>query len=211
MISRLHNVKYVIVFISVIYLVGIIGLWNTSTRQLFQALVPFNILLSVIVLLHFHKTWNRIAIFSMMAIFFAGFLIELTGVHSGKIFGEYEYGASLGFKIYDTPLIIGLNWLLLVYITHFTVHQIGISRPWIELTAAGIMTAIDYLIEPVAIKYDFWHWKDSVIPLQNFVAWFYISFFMQLFFNRVKPVQENKLAIPLLILQVLFFAAMNIL
>ncbi|MEO6442192.1 MAG: carotenoid biosynthesis protein [Chitinophagales bacterium] len=197
-------------FLSIFYVVGIIGLLNDATSKLFQQLTPFNILLSVVVLFCFHHPWNRSAVLSMLAVAIAGFTIEMFGVHSGKIFGSYEYGDSLGWKISNTPLIIGLNWLLLVYITNLAMKQIGIGKPWIELTAAALMTALDYLIEPVAVQYDFWHWKEEIIPIQNFVAWFYISFIMQLSFNRAKPVKENKMAIPLVLLQILFFIALNI-
>lgn len=192
------------------YMVGIAGLLHPATTLLFHQLVPFNILLSLIVLFYFHHKWYQQAILSMLMIVIAGFLIELAGIHTGNIFGKYHYGNSLGWKLSDTPLIIGLNWLLLVYITHVAVRKIGIGKPWIELTAAALMTALDYLIEPVAMKYDFWDWDSGAAPVQNFAAWFYLSFFMQLFFNRVKPVQENEMAIPLLILQILFFAALNI-
>jgi len=72
------------------------------------------------------------------------------------------------------------------------------------------MTALDYLIEPVAVQYDFWYWQHAIIPLQNFVAWFYISFAMQLFFNKMKPVEDNGAAIPLFILQIVFFTVLNI-
>lgn len=198
------------VFLAIFYTVGIIGLHSTATSDLFRQLTPFNILLSVVVLFCFHRWWSPGAVISLIVIACAGFVIEMFGVQSGKVFGVYEYGQSLGWKAWNTPLIIGINWLLLVYITHLTVKQIGIGKPWIELTAAALMTALDYLIEPVAVQYDFWHWKNEVIPVQNFVAWFYISFIMQLFLNRTKPVAENKMAIPLLILQIVFFTVLNI-
>ncbi len=201
---------FAIAVLSVFYAVGIIGLLNNATVSLFQALVPYNILLSVGILLFFHRNWTLKSAGCMLAIVLSGFLLEAVGVNTGSVFGEYYYGEALGWKLFHTPLIIGVNWLMLVYITHFTVRQIGIGRPWIELTAAALMTALDYLIEPVAVAYDFWYWQDGIIPLQNFVAWFYISFAMQMFFNKLKPAAENVIAIPLFILQIVFFTALNI-
>lgn len=199
-----------IVLLTIFYLTGLFGLTNDHTVALFMQLVPFNILLSVAILCWFHSPWNGKAFFSMAVIVFAGFIIEYAGVNTGMVFGNYTYGSSFGWKAGNTPVIIGMNWLLLVYITHVTVRQIGIRKPWIELTAAALMTALDYLIEPVAMQYDFWHWEKGHIPVQNFVAWFYVSFAMHLFFNRVKPVGENRMAIPLFILQILFFTVLNI-
>lgn len=198
-----------IFLLALVYVVGILGLLHHSTTLLFQKLVPFNILFSAAVLMHFHRVWNGRVVITFISVMLAGFFLEVIGVHTGRIFGSYEYGNSLGLKIFQTPLIIGLNWLLLIYITHVATLQMGIRKPWIELTAAAIMTALDYLIEPVAVKFDFWQWQDAIIPVQNFAAWFYISFFMQLFFNYLKPVIKNPLAIPLLIFQILFFVILN--
>ena len=41
-------------------------------------------------------------------------LTEAIGVNTGLLFGTYEYGANLGFKIFGVPLIIGVNWTVLI-------------------------------------------------------------------------------------------------
>ncbi|MBK9733062.1 MAG: carotenoid biosynthesis protein [Chitinophagaceae bacterium] len=199
-----------IILLAIVFIASFAGLTIPVTTHLFEQLIPISILVSIGTLLTFHRYWNNKAVFSLLTIVLAGFLIEWIGVRTGIIFGKFAFGNSLGWKINNTPLMVGLNWLVLVYITHVAVKKIGIGRPWIELTAAALMTALDYLIEPVAIKYDCWNWEAGVVPVQNFAAWFYISFFMQLFFNRMKPVEENQIAIPLLMLNILFFAALNI-
>jgi putative membrane protein len=43
----------------------------------------------------------------------AGFFIEAIGVNTGLIFGNYVYKTTLGWKFLETPLIIGVNWILL--------------------------------------------------------------------------------------------------
>ena len=52
------------------------------------------------------------------AVFFAfslGFIIEVLGVQTGVLFGAYSYGDPLGFKVFDVPLLIGVNWLILSF------------------------------------------------------------------------------------------------
>lgn len=209
---RKKNYRLIVsmVLLAFMYVICFFGTVSNSFPQIFRHLIPFTILLSAIVLFIFHQSWNSRMIFTLTIVIVAGFCIEAAGRHTGLIFGSFCFGNSLGWKFFDTPLIIGVNWLLLVYITHVAVRKIGINRPWIELTAAAIMTALDYLMEPVAMRHDLWHWENSIIPVQNFFAWFYISFFMQLFFNQMKPVKENQVAIPLLVLQIIFYAALNI-
>ena len=40
------------------------------------------------------------------------------------------------------------------------------------LLAAALATAFDFVLEPVAVRLDYWRWRDGVIPLQNYAAWF---------------------------------------
>ncbi|MBA2406895.1 MAG: carotenoid biosynthesis protein [Chitinophagales bacterium] len=198
-----------IILLIIVHLFIIVSLLINNQAILHQ-FFPISTLCFLILLFAFHKQWSLRNALTMMAIVLAGFLIELIAVNTGNIFGVFQYGASMGVKINGIPLITGIQWLLLVYITHLTVIKIGITRPWIELTGAGLMTAMDYLIEPVAAKFNLWQWENDYIPMQNFVAWFYISFFMHFYINRVKPVSNNKIAIPTFIILIIFYVILNI-
>jgi putative membrane protein len=37
------------------------------------------------------------------------------------------------------------------------------------------MTAMDILIEPVAIELNYWHWDAVAVPIENYLAWFVLS------------------------------------
>ena len=67
------------------------------------------------------------------------------------------------------------------------------------------MVLLDVMIEPVAIRLDFWHWQAGDIPTQNYLMWFVVALFMNwvLSFNRLKF--NVKLGFGLLVSQVLFF------
>jgi len=54
---------------------------------------------------------------SLIAVSIIGFLIEVIGVKTGYIFGRYYYGQSLGYHLLSVPLLIGLNWGVLLYST----------------------------------------------------------------------------------------------
>jgi putative membrane protein len=201
----------VIIFISVIYAVGAAGLIFPATRHFFEKLVPLNILLSVVLLFYFHHPWKLSTVVTLAAAFAFGFLMEVIGVNTGKIFGNYTYGDALGLKIFGTPVIIGLNWLLLTYLSNVSLGGLRIRVPLKVLIAALLMTAMDFMIEPIAGKFDFWHWENESVPFRNFFAWFAISLLLQSFFNVVKPVNKNILAMPLLVIQFVFFLLLNIL
>jgi putative membrane protein len=39
----------------------------------------------------------------------------MLGVHTGILFGNYKYGNALGLKLNDVPILIGINWFIVVY------------------------------------------------------------------------------------------------
>ena len=79
--------------------------------------------------------------------------IEAIGVNTGEIFGAYGYGKVLGFKIFSTPPMIGINWAILVLGTGYWLKSIKIKNTLLlSFLGAIIMTILDILIEPVFPK-----------------------------------------------------------
>ena len=102
-------------FIFTFYVVGIVGLSFPVTHIFFVHLIPFALLLSAFILLPYQEDdFRRKTVVFFAAIFVVSFAVEAIGVNTGKIFGQYIYDNGLGVKCFGTPLIIGLNWALLV-------------------------------------------------------------------------------------------------
>jgi len=112
----LHNLKKAREFVLIFYLVGIIGFAIPFSRPVFQAITPLTLILVFTLLLFYQENiWKAKHILLFIFIYAASFFIEVYGVNTGKLFGEYIYGKTLGFKFFNTPVIIGLNWILLLY------------------------------------------------------------------------------------------------
>ncbi|MFN2335752.1 MAG: carotenoid biosynthesis protein, partial [Bacteroidales bacterium] len=77
-----------------------------------------------LVFLFYGKIPARQVILTGIAIAVTSFLIEAVGVNTGRIFGTYTYGKALGPALWNTPVIIGLNWFLLIYCTNVISRQI---------------------------------------------------------------------------------------
>lgn len=210
----LKNLKTVKVVLCLMYLAGFIGLYTTETREIFKYLTSYNLWVSLFLLLVYHTNLNNKAIIVFTFVGFASFLIEAVGVATGKIFGEYTYGHTLGYKLFDTPISIGANWLILSYCTSYFGQIVFPKNKYnfivIALFSSFLMVAIDFLIEPVAIKFDFWSWQLVNVPLQNYFSWFLVSFPLNLFLIKSNVLSENKLALLLLTLQVCFFIVHNL-
>lgn len=198
--------KFVVGFIIIFYCVGIIGMTFPATFELFKKLIPLAILLSFLLLLFFHTDFSGKTIFAFAIIYLSGFIAELAGVKTGEIFGRYYYGNSLGIKIFSTPLLIGINWLLLVYISLSVTEQLKIKPMLQVISASAIMVIYDILVEQMAPPLGMWFWAENAPPLRNYVAWFFLALIFTSVLKIFRVNTKNKLAPVLLICQLLFFA-----
>ena len=198
------------IFLFVIYFVGLTGISLPSMRSVFVSLTPYTLLISILILLAFHWKWDLRFIAAIVLIALAGLGVEVLGVQTGLIFGEYSYGPVLGVKIGEVPLMIALNWVLLIYCSYFLAGKLfRAALPKIAL-AAALMVGMDVLMEPVAIDLNMWNWEVEIPPLQNYAAWFFISFLFAGFFHVMKVKILNPLAGYLFLFLVMFFGILNL-
>jgi putative membrane protein len=182
----------------------ILGVFQTLMRIL---AAPLLIALSIIVfvavfrILSDQKIRVRLLGWSILVII-GSFAIEWIGVKTGKIFGYYAYGETLQPILFDVPIAIGFAWLCMLLTStavmqrilpkfssyHFVIQAISISL---------LMVLFDIVMEPAAMKLGYWTWQDGSIPIQNFIAWFGISFIFAMMAARIKLFKEKLPAIVL--------------
>lgn len=199
------------IFIPFFYAVGVFGMLYPVLFPVFTKLISFTLILSFIFLAAFHpEKIDRKSMLVFLFIYLAGFFIEVIGVNTGLIFGHYKYGDSLGVKLFNTPLIIGLNWVLLVYATSSVFEKAKLYTIIKIILASAIMLMYDIILEQVAPKMDMWSWKNDVIPYQNYVAWFVLAvlFHSVIKFYRINT--RNKLGMIILGTQFVFFLILMI-
>lgn len=195
-------------FIIVLHVTGWIGFALLGAD--FFLLTPLNLILSTFIVLYHQKIWTNRLKWKIAIIAFFGFFVEVAGVNTGKIFGIYTYDQALGFKIWETPPLIGINWLLLTYTGTVAIKK-WIFNPWlVAFISSLLLVALDLVIEPVAIAHGFWHWDHPDIPLQNFIAWGACAFLFSLILQSKKEPLENPLALPFLMIQLVFFGVLNV-
>lgn len=206
------HLKGIRIFLLVFFMAGAVGLSLRPTRELFTTLVPYSLLTSYVILIIFHRADKSIpTLLFLLFIALAGFFLEVAGVYTGHIFGEYEYGNVLGLKVLGVPLLIGTNWLMLTYASHLIIRGIKIGLLLKLAFGALLMTTYDWLMEPAAIELGMWSWAGDSIPMQNYLAWFVLSFLFLGLLQLVKARYENPIARDIFVIQAGFFAAYQIL
>ncbi|MBK8491186.1 MAG: carotenoid biosynthesis protein [Saprospirales bacterium] len=193
-------------FLALMYVAGVVGIhWRVHPD--FILLTPLNLLFSLVVALYFHQNRSSRLTWFLVLSYFLGFSAELFGVQTGILFGEYAYGAVLGPKIWGTPVMIGVNWMLVSYTAGMVVNAVVPEWSWQVRAVLGalLLVVLDLFIEPVAMAYDFWQWEGGVVPLRNYVGWFLVALPLQAFFAYQFKGQKNKVAAMLFIFQFAFF------
>ncbi len=201
--KQLNTPTVWIALLTIIYAVGLAGIVYPPTRALTVSLTPVNLLLCAIVLLYFETQPKVNFWIAGLLIAALGFAVEWVGITTGFPFGAYHYEETLGFKLAGVPVMIGLNWFILIYCT----QSIGfrLSAFTSATLGASLMMGYDFLLEPFAIRFDLWEWHQEEVPLQNYLAWWAIAFGLHLLFRQLAGKRKNPLAIAVLTLQSLFF------
>ncbi len=208
--TRLPEPGKILKILIIFYAVGIFGLSFPMTKSYTEILTPYTLLMNLALLLIFHRPWTTRHIILYLFIALAGFSVEVAGVYTGMVFGEYNYGHVLGAKLFDTPLIIGVNWLMLIYFVYHLTGLSGISR-WLQvITGALLMVTYDVVLEPVAIRMNMWSWSGDDIPFQNYAAWFIISLVFLSVLHIFKVKAENRISPGLFAVQAGFILILNI-
>jgi len=198
--------KKAVSIILIFHAIGLIGLALPFAKPLFLYIVPFHLLLMLAVIVLNHKPMDARFLVFLFAIFPLGFAVEWTGIHTHRLFGDYIYGETLGFKLSGVPLIIGFNWFMLIYSAGVLMQRSRLKSFFLKaLTGALLLTLLDVLIEPVAVRFDYWHWANSTIPFKNYASWFVLSFLMLLLFEAFRFKNQSMVAIVFLLTQFAFF------
>jgi putative membrane protein len=142
-------------------------------------------------------------------VFLCGFLVEVLGVHTGKIFGSYYYGDTLGYKIAAVPLLMGVNWVILIFSVGQMMKSMKIRHSILaSVIGAFVLVGFDFFLEPVAMKFNYWQWDWHEIPVQNYVGWFIVSLILLKFYYALGLKQQKYIGTAMFASQLIFFVVL---
>ena len=202
-LSKKENISIFIIWLVTIS--GVIGIW-LGHGDWFLPKTIFNLSLGAAILIWnfpLKNGWKSLVIWS--AVYLIGMIAEIIGTKTGILFGNYSYGNNLGPKIIGVPPLIGINWIVLTFLTA-TIARRVIHFKWLSIICGALlMVGLDFFIEPIAPIFDFWSWDEGVAPLKNFIHWFIVSLLMQAVVYDELPEKNHYLPIHHFASQVLFF------
>lgn len=201
--------------------IGLVGILCFNSDWVIRS-TPYNLLLMFALILWTQEEKNIFFFVFMITTVAAGIAVEILGVNTGVLFGEYMYGNVLGYKIKNVPLIIGVNWFVIIYCCGISIHSLltavveklaaedaapkkTIRALSVMVDGATLAVFFDWIMEPVAVKLGFWQWEGNDIPLFNYISWFAVSLLLLALFHFGKFSKRNKFAVHLLLIQAMFF------
>lgn len=219
--SRYQIATAIAILFHVIGLVGILFI----NKDLFIRATSLNMLLMLILLFYTQRTIKASFLLFFLTCFAVGYCVEFIGTSTGYLFGNYTYGEVLGLKISGVPLIIGVNWFIIIYCCGITVLAIFNRltrnleealqpRPIMKMASVisdGALLAVffDWIMEPAAIQLGYWSWYGGDIPMFNYVCWLLVSSVLLMIFHLCRFEKENKFAVHLLLIQLMFFLVLR--
>ena len=209
--SLIPNKPTSIISIGIIWLFHICGMIGISygNKEFFLAFTPINLFISFVLLFINQLQLEKSELNAALIIFFIGMISEILGVNYGLIFGDYVYLDNLGFKVLGVPVLIGINWIILTFITGSMSSYIIKNKYIAALTGAILMILLDLIIEPVAPLLGFWIFDLPTVPLQNYIGWFVIGLTTQYIYHFNIERKEYSFSINLLLVNAVFFAFLN--
>jgi len=222
------NKNNIALFLAILFHIsGAMGILFTPYKDWFIRYTPLTLLLMAALLIFTQEQKNKSFWLFAIICFFTGLATEMIGVNTAFLFGNYAYGTVMGYKLNGVPLLIGLNWFVIIFCSGNSMYQL---LTWIEkkYASAGIQlssriktaslifdsallaTFFDYIMEPVAVKLGFWQWHNNQLPFYNYFCWFMTGTLLLFLFNRMPFNKHNHFAVHLFIIQLLFFLALRL-
>lgn len=208
------------------HVIGLIGIFFFDDGLIMRT-SPIHLLLMLGLIVYTTEKPDKYFLLFFLLCFCAGIAAEIYGTATGLLFGQYEYGTVLGPRVRSVPLIIGVNWFLIIYCAGSFVSRLltklsakaaeMMNEPPKSIRLLTIVTDgsllcvfFDWVMEPAAVKLGYWQWLgNGEIPFYNYVCWFVISAALLAAFVLLKPGRSqpgaNKFAVNLLLIMMMFF------
>jgi bisanhydrobacterioruberin hydratase len=194
------------------FLVGLVFHIIPFTQKYVLAITDITMLLTNSIVLFFvyrDQENNKLFYWSIIT-FILTFLTELMGVRTGSIFGTYHYGETMFIQLYSVPIVIGMNWVILMLGSYSIALMTKSRAVFIPLLSSLLIVGFDFLMEEVAMKLDYWQWAGKTIPLQNYIAWFFISLIFSSVLVLYKVKVDSRILKVYFLIQLIFFIVLRI-
>lgn len=122
-----------------------------------------------------------------------GWLAEVIGLATQFPFGDYSYTDALGPAVLGVPILIPLAWSMMAYPCLLAAQRLVHDSLLVALVGGLLFASWDLFLDPQMVGQGYWVWNEigwtlpgiDEIPLQNFLGWLLVAFFLMLALDRL--------------------------
>lgn len=163
----------------VMFTVGAAGhLIPSAVSWMLRVTPAFSLLTTAMVLVPYIATGGRSFLLWAAVGYAFALLLDVAGLSYAGMVGQFEFGETLGWKWRGVPLLVGVNWMMVLNGAVCAAGRVippeadKWRRPAVALLAGLILVVFDLLMEPAAARLDYWHWAEGFAPVRNYVMIF---------------------------------------
>ena len=183
-VDRLVRLRQIL--LALVFAVSIVSIMNWD--QVWVVALELSSMIFIFLLGGAVEGWRNMVAFILITWILA-FVAEDLGVHTGAIFGAYQYSNQFGLMLDQVPMLILVAYFTAGYASLTIARLISgitdVPRGWrlVGLAAAGsiVMVGWDLAMDPsTSVIGGEWIWTKGGnyfgIPLQNYWGWFILNF-----------------------------------
>ena len=198
--------KFRIILLFLFHFFGLIACYFDALKPLFAIGTSYHLIVITLLLFYDKKYVNRDFVVSMAMVFIVGMASEIIGVQTGYLFGHYQYTSALGIQLWGVPVLIGITWASTAYACNTVAIVVFKNNQYLSVVlAAVLMVVFDVVLEKFATAVPLWQWDNGVIPMYNYVCWFFIGGAISAFLQYKKMIDHNPVGLYFLLSQIIFF------
>ena len=182
-----------VILLMLIYMASMIGLTTPHQQSWFLYYTPYIILLNVLLLVLYHRPFQRAFFLFLHLGLLVGAGIEGLAVATQSLYGPYVFGPSLGPTWQGVPWVMPLYWWVLAYSSGVLADRLKQSPMVLKVgLGAVLMAGLAVLIQQVAAPLDFWKVASS---WRYGLGWLLGGLVLQWAWQRWKVAQSNAVAV----------------
>ena len=151
------------------------------------------------------------AIRFLLITFIYSLLVEQVGMRTTWPFGSYEYSPSLGYQIFDVPLVVPFARIMMAHSVFIAARRVAPN--FVFLVGGYGLMAWDLFLDPQMVSAGRWIWEISgrsvpfqpEIPLSNTFGWFLTGIGLMALLDKALPKERRSMGISRAIPEIFLF------
>lgn len=201
--------KRQVIFVALVYFFYLILAILPFSREIATSLSELFYFVISLVVFSFIVKNNRKRLSPLFLLFIPAFffiyLLQVFSVNNNTFFGSLEFGNAFSHKVAGVPYLISFFWTVTIFSALSLACKITTKSILRILLTSLFVFVLDFFLESVAMKLDYWHWDNKMVPFSNYMVWFFTSLVLSTTAIVIKIEPRSQVSRSFFLIQTIFF------